>query len=239
MNEKKAYAIDKLGFQLKLYFFAIVLGVITLTIFFIVFIIIGSLVDYMRAFSYTSIFLLIPIPLFVIIYIKRSPNYHSYIKIRALLETKDEVELIKIVESNERNYSLLALFALYDLQSPEFQSILARFQPSASIQLYFNLLLEQIHKDKLQEEVVIDEQFPERIPYAKVYYLDSMPDNQLCMVSKLPLDFYKDSILACPFCGNMAQRDSLLQWLENRHICPICKRQLIASDCLMIDMKRT
>ncbi|HUT81053.1 MAG TPA: hypothetical protein VMZ29_07605 [Candidatus Bathyarchaeia archaeon] len=76
-----------------------------------------------------------------------------------------------------------------------------------------------------------------RIPVTKVYFVDELSPNQRSMISGLPIDLKNDFIVACPNCGNMAEKRLLENWLVNNNICPICKRVLSIDDLPVVKMK--
>jgi hypothetical protein len=74
----------------------------------------------------------------------------------------------------------------------------------------------------------------ETIPITKVYFVKNIPKGTQCMVSSLPLDIEEDDIVACPFCGNMAQREHLSGWLATNNYCPVCRRTIKIVDCPIV-----
>ena len=57
------------------------------------------------------------------------------------------------------------------------------------------------------------------------------------MVTGLPVDIKNDVIVACPHCGNMAERDVLLKWLEKEKICPVCRKNVTVDDVPIVLLK--
>ncbi|NHJ41345.1 MAG: hypothetical protein FK731_15035 [Asgard group archaeon] len=78
----------------------------------------------------------------------------------------------------------------------------------------------------------------QKIPITKVFFLEAPPKRTKCMVSSLQLDFTPDIIAACPYCGNMAKRDLLLEWVEENGSCPVCLRALTASDIPLVKIDK-
>lgn len=72
------------------------------------------------------------------------------------------------------------------------------------------------------------------IPITKVYFVKKIPKGTQCMVSSLPLDIDEDDVVACPFCGNMAQREHLSGWLVTNNQCPVCQRAIKIVDCPIV-----
>lgn len=56
------------------------------------------------------------------------------------------------------------------------------------------------------------------------------------MVSGLLIDFEKDNVVACPYCGNIAKREMLAEWLKVKGICPVCKKKLSLDECPELDL---
>ncbi|MBK5115222.1 MAG: hypothetical protein JJE41_16470 [Candidatus Heimdallarchaeota archaeon] len=76
------------------------------------------------------------------------------------------------------------------------------------------------------------------IPITKVYFVKKIPKGTQCMVSSLPLDINEDDIVACPFCGNMAQREHLSGWLTTNNHCPVCRRTIKIVDCPIVKIQK-
>jgi hypothetical protein len=74
----------------------------------------------------------------------------------------------------------------------------------------------------------------DRIPITKVYFVKKIPKGTNCMVSGLPLDIDQDDIIACPYCGNMAKREHLRDWLTTNNSCPVCRRVIKIVDCPIV-----
>ncbi|MBD3191625.1 MAG: hypothetical protein GF308_13340 [Candidatus Heimdallarchaeota archaeon] len=56
------------------------------------------------------------------------------------------------------------------------------------------------------------------------------------MVSGLLIDFEKDNVVACPYCGNIAKREMLAEWLKVKGLCPVCKNKLSIDECPELDV---
>ncbi|MHA1364833.1 MAG: hypothetical protein ACTSP5_00275 [Candidatus Heimdallarchaeota archaeon] len=75
------------------------------------------------------------------------------------------------------------------------------------------------------------------IPVTKVYFVKELPIGKNCMIKGLPLDFKNDKVVACPHCGNMAERDPLVIWVNENKKCPICKKTLLVDDISLVVIK--
>jgi len=71
----------------------------------------------------------------------------------------------------------------------------------------------------------------------KIIYLKKAP-REKSMISSLLLDFEHDTIIACPFCRHMAERELLEQWLEKEGTCPVCLQDLTIEECLEVRLQR-
>lgn len=49
------------------------------------------------------------------------------------------------------------------------------------------------------------------------------------MVSHLQFHLEMEEIVACPFCGGLAKKELLEEWLEKKRTCPICRRKMLNS----------
>lgn len=77
-----------------------------------------------------------------------------------------------------------------------------------------------------------------KIPITKVFFLDKAPKKAKCMISSLQLDFDTDIIAACPFCGNMAKHEFLLEWVEENGSCPVCRKLLTPNECPLVKIDK-
>ncbi len=96
-----------------------------------------------------------------------------------------------------------------------------------------NEMLAAIRGEEPKEMVIKEETIDDidlSIPITKVYFIDKLPADMKSMVSGLPIDIKFDIIVACPNCGNMAERDLLEKWLKKKKKCPICKKSFDITD---------
>ena len=76
-----------------------------------------------------------------------------------------------------------------------------------------------------------------RIPITKVNFIDKLPTNSRSMISGLAIELKERIIVACPFCGNMAEKELLENWLMKSNICPVCKKTLSSNDLPIVKLK--
>ncbi|NHJ85134.1 MAG: hypothetical protein FK734_06705 [Asgard group archaeon] len=77
-----------------------------------------------------------------------------------------------------------------------------------------------------------------RIPITKVYFIDELPTQNRSMVSGLPIDLENEEIVACPNCGNMAERRLLENWLLKNKTCPVCKKIFSIEDYPLVKLSK-
>lgn len=78
----------------------------------------------------------------------------------------------------------------------------------------------------------------EKISIVKVHFLEKVPTAEKSMISGLILDFSMDEILACPFCGRMAEKNLLKDWLKDTPYCPVCKKNVEITDCPVVKINK-
>ena len=83
----------------------------------------------------------------------------------------------------------------------------------------------------------VKETLEDTIPITKVYFVKKISKGTKCMVSNLLVDIDEDDIIACPFCGNMAQREHLSGWLATNNHCPVCRRVIKIVDCPIVKIQ--
>jgi len=88
----------------------------------------------------------------------------------------------------------------------------------------------------IKEEIIDDIDLS--IPITKVYFIDKLPADMKSMVSGLPIDIKMDIIVACPNCGNMAERNLLEKWLKKNKKCPICKKSFDITDLPLVKVDK-
>ena len=88
----------------------------------------------------------------------------------------------------------------------------------------------------IKEEIIDDIDLS--IPITKVYFIDELPADMRSMVSGLPIDIKFDIIVACPNCGNMAERNLLEKWLKKNKKCPICKKSCVINDFPLVKVDK-
>ncbi|HUU77294.1 MAG TPA: hypothetical protein VMX55_03040 [candidate division Zixibacteria bacterium] len=98
---------------------------------------------------------------------------------------------------------------------------------------YLDMFDKETEKDKEKEKKATF-----GIPISKTYILSKPPQTSKCMISSLPLDFTNDTIVACPFCGSMAEKHLLADWLEEKSTCPVCKKTINIEDCPIVIIKK-
>ena len=54
------------------------------------------------------------------------------------------------------------------------------------------------------------------------------------MVSHLELHLKMDTLVACPHCEGIAKQELLEEWLEEKGVCPVCRRALRIEECLKV-----
>ena len=84
-----------------------------------------------------------------------------------------------------------------------------------------------------RKEVFIKEKISER-KKSDIEILYIKDTTRKCMVSGLPIDFSKEKVVACPFCGNIAKEPMLTEWLKVKGICPICREKLVIDFCTKV-----
>ena len=84
----------------------------------------------------------------------------------------------------------------------------------------------------------LEETKEDTIPITKVYFVKKIPKGTKCMVSSQLLDIDDDDVIACPFCGNMAQREHLSGWLATNNHCPVCRRTIKIIDCPIVKIQK-
>jgi hypothetical protein len=52
-----------------------------------------------------------------------------------------------------------------------------------------------------------------------------------CMVSNLPIRPIEDVVLACPYCESLAKQSNLIEWLQTKSLCPVCREKLSYEEC--------
>lgn len=188
--------------------------------------------------------------LFIYYQVKR-----SYLYAKELFEEGNAKKLLEISQfggvfgsqSTDIYGRLFSIYALVDLKNLEVARILQerlhelRFY-SKMIQKPFRYPLEVL-------AIKLDYSTPEQllskldglevtredtIPITKVYFVKKIPKGTQCMVSSLPIDIDEEDIVACPFCGNMAQREHLSGWLATNNHCPVCQRTIKIVDCPIV-----
>ncbi|MHA1308846.1 MAG: hypothetical protein ACTSQN_16335 [Candidatus Heimdallarchaeota archaeon] len=90
-------------------------------------------------------------------------------------------------------------------------------------------------KENIEEKIDIDVDLSIRIE--KVYFIKEIPPDSNCMIKGLPIDIKNDVIVACPHCGNMAEKDLLMKWVKENEICPICKKTIFVNDIPIVILK--
>ncbi|NHJ48551.1 MAG: hypothetical protein FK733_12270 [Asgard group archaeon] len=93
---------------------------------------------------------------------------------------------------------------------------------------------EKIKKEIIKEETIEDVDL--RIPITKVYFIEYLPSDTKCMISGLQLDIEINTIVACPNCGNMAERKQLNSWLKKSKKCPVCKKSFSIEDFPLVKL---
>lgn len=79
-----------------------------------------------------------------------------------------------------------------------------------------------------------DEDYPDMKIPMEVVILEGVPEQNQCMITGLQLDRESGDILACPFCGRIARKELLIQWLEEKLSCPVCQRRLLIEQCQIV-----
>ncbi|NHJ83978.1 MAG: NINE protein [Asgard group archaeon] len=51
------------------------------------------------------------------------------------------------------------------------------------------------------------------------------PENEICMISKLPINQYKE-IVKCPYCFSFFIKEYIIDWIVEKENCPVCKQIL-------------
>jgi len=90
--------------------------------------------------------------------------------------------------------------------------------------------LTELKERERKTKKVMKDEIDLSIPITKVYFIDKTPKDEKCMVSGLPIDIKNDVVVACPNCGNMAERELLEKWLKENEKCPVCKKSLVLAD---------
>ena len=207
----------------------------------------------------TVFYFLAPGIMFLISYLNKKK---AYLEAKELRDSNQEDEMLKQVRYHfgttlKEAYRLeQKLYALVDLKSREVGEIIYNrikslefgYQKSIihpndlvdaldvlTMKLGYSSRADLIDSFDASSDSAIDAQ---KIPITKVFFIDKAPKKTKCMISSLQLDFDTDSIAACPFCGNMAKRDLLLEWIEENGTCPVCRQLLIASECPIVKINK-
>ena len=173
------------------------------------------------------------------------------------------VELAKKYSSSngfiDQERARLATYLLVDFKSIEIAHILKdrlsqRKPPRLTdILRTFSLLAiklgykdhEDFIKDLIDGKQVVEEKqvsiddvdYETVVPITKVYFLDEIPYDAKCMVSGLKLDFKNDTIVVCPFCSAWSKKELLATWLNDKQVCPVCRRKLLLDDCPTVQIR--
>ncbi|NHK30970.1 MAG: hypothetical protein FK730_06430 [Asgard group archaeon] len=207
----------------------------------------------------TVFYFLGPGIIFLINYFRKK---EAYLEAKELRDSNQDEELLKQIRYHfgttmKEAYRLEQnLYALVDLKNREVGPILYNrlksFQFGSqrstihpkdlldaldvlSMKLGYSSRADLIDSFDTSSDSSIDAQ---KIPITKVFFIDKAPKRTKCMISSLPLDFDTDSIAACPFCGNMAKRDLLLEWIEENGTCPVCRKLLTESECPIVKIDK-
>ncbi|NHJ31532.1 MAG: hypothetical protein FK732_01600 [Asgard group archaeon] len=183
----------------------------------------------------------------------------AYLAAKELYDEGNEKKLLEYVKyaghcvyQTTGVYSrFFSLYALVDLKSIEVAHVLKdrlhelRFYANIIKKPYLDSLnvlaikLDYGSAEKLLENLDrIDEVPEDTIPITKVYFVKKIPKGTQCMVSSLLLDIKEDDIIACPFCGNMAKREHMRDWLSTNNTCPVCRRIAKIIDCPMVVIQK-
>ncbi|MFW9922023.1 MAG: hypothetical protein ACFFDW_01915, partial [Candidatus Thorarchaeota archaeon] len=179
-------------------------------------------------------------------------TYHELIVLR---DTAQEDTLLSLFRHSltyllyDTSKAMLILYALADLRSHSIydciNDLLLHLESSTSDyapqtrslcrRLQAELEVEGIVVPELKQ-VVKEREFV--VPVTKVYFVDAKKfPNENCMITSLPLDFATNEILVCPFCGNFARKEPLLNWLREKRVCPVCYKPLSPDDCPEVVVK--
>ncbi|MBN1330899.1 MAG: hypothetical protein JXA54_15615 [Candidatus Heimdallarchaeota archaeon] len=176
---------------------------------------------------------------------------YNYIK---MLQNRVRVDkLMEVAELHVDQYKTqFSLYALVDMKVKDVAFLLNDFYEDAvylstnfhkKIQKLLTILAVKLDYISVEEMLRLLEKPTKKyhinpnITITSVYYLEQVPQKTKCMISSLFLDFDKDTIVACPNCGNFAKKDLLAEWLEENGSCRICERKISIDDCPIVKIR--
>ncbi len=176
--------------------------------------------------------------IFLIFYILLYPKKITQQYFMELIKTKNAEELITIASSFSYTTNL-ALYALADIRYPDIEKVFSanlkkRRVKGITSTVMSILKLKNRYPFDIPDSTNIHSDYSIKI--AKVYFIDQKTDLGKCMISKISLSIDMD-ITICPFCGKMAKRTLLENWLQDNPFCPICRKDLIINDCPQVEIK--
>ena len=66
----------------------------------------------------------------------------------------------------------------------------------------------------------------------KVHYVsEELLEKEKCMITGLLVDIKEEEFVLCPHCKRYAKKELLDKWLEEKHHCPVCRKQLNIEEC--------
>ena len=164
-----------------------------------------------------------------------------YLKIKKLLDEKNESKLLEI--ANElNNYGALALCAIFELNSSKVRPILDMYLQKMNNEKGEIALINLLHGNviKMESEETVDSltkpEFKPIIPLAMTFFIEDKSELGKGMITKTQLTLDSE-IVICPYCSNMAKKDSLSKWLKINKTCPICSSKLIIHDCPLVAIR--
>ena len=170
------------------------------------------------------------------------PGSIYYNKIRELLNDENEEELLRLANVKYNwNRGSIALCALFDLNPEIVRPILDKYHtrtaPSRYDLGFIKLLTKKVLEWESQELISPqnNSKLEPAIKITKTYFIKDKSDLGKGMITKTQLTMDYD-IVICPYCGNMAKKELLADWLKSKKTCPICSFELSIDDCPIVDI---
>ncbi|NHJ32736.1 MAG: hypothetical protein FK732_07730 [Asgard group archaeon] len=223
-----------------------IVNFIGVIIFFIIFILVSIStiflgIGFSKFFYVPGLVLVLFFVISIIIFSISYPTPRYFKQIKKLASENNEKELLEIA-SKINQKSILALYALFDIQSSEAKTLLRLYIDNTSLRKKAEKLTSEITTLDLEIKI-IDKNWvrsPERpalsIPIDKVYFIKSPKELSKCMISKIQLTLDAEVVI-CPYCSNMVKKDLMTEWLNEKNTCPVCFTQMTIDDCPIVDIR--
>ncbi|MBD3190636.1 MAG: hypothetical protein GF308_08325 [Candidatus Heimdallarchaeota archaeon] len=155
------------------------------------------------------------------------------------LEKNNQIQELLALNMRSKNPVNWAVFALVDLKSKELiEPLLEQMKTCKNNSTVLDVLDVLIIKLGYPDREAFLQDIYFVVPTSKYFILNERPEKIIGMVSGLPIDFEKEEVVICPFCGNYAKKMLLNKWLQKNNSCPICRKKILFTECPIVKLEK-